>query len=84
MAAPPATARIVKNNMAKIDITTLSDRQLLELIEQHSRQAKNYMKWQMIITVALVVIPLLAGLLIVPFALSSLSSLSSVYSGALQ
>jgi hypothetical protein len=82
--ARPAIARIVKNNMANIDIKTLSDRQLLELIEQHSRQAKNYMKWQFIVTIALVVIPLLAALLFIPLALSSLTTLSGAYSGVLQ
>lgn len=51
-----------------------TDRQLLEEIHENTRKTKNYMKWQLIITVALVVIPLLATMFIIPFALKSLSS----------
>ncbi len=54
--------------------------QVLQEILENSRKTKNYMKWQLIITVGLVVIPLLAAVVIIPIALSSLSS---VYSGAL-
>ncbi len=54
--------------------------QMLQEILENSRKTKNYMKWQLIITVGLVVIPLLAAVVIIPIALSSLSS---VYSGAL-
>lgn len=50
------------------------DQQMLAEILENSRKTKNYMKWQLIITVALVVIPLLASIFILPFAFSSLSS----------
>jgi len=49
------------------------ERQMLEEILEHTRKTKNYMKWQLIITVALVVIPLLAAMFIIPFAFKSLS-----------
>lgn len=51
-----------------------TDRQILLEILEHTRKTKNYMKWQLIITVALVVLPLLAMGVILPFALKSLSS----------
>lgn len=54
--------------------------QVLAEILANSRKTKSYMKWQLIITVALVVVPLLAGVVMVPIILSSLSSL---YGGAL-
>lgn len=56
-----------------------TDRELLEEIHENSRKTKNYMKWQLIITVALVVIPLLVTLIAIPFALRSLTSLYSGY-----
>lgn len=55
-----------------------TDRQLLEEIHENSRKTKNYMKWQLIITVALVVIPLIATLAIIPFAMKSLTSVYSI------
>ena len=54
--------------------------QMLAEILENSRKTKSYMKWQLIITIALVVLPLLAMVFVIPFALSSLSS---VYSGAI-
>ena len=51
-----------------------SDREILLEILEHTRKTKNYMKWQLIITVALVVLPLLAMGIILPIALKSLGS----------
>lgn len=48
--------------------------QMLQEIYENTRKTKNYMKWQLIITVALVVIPLLATIVVVPFVFSSLAS----------
>jgi len=62
------------------NVEVLTQEQMIKEIHSDMRKAKNYMKWQLIITVALVVLPLLAALVIIPIALSSLSS---VYSGAL-
>ena len=56
-----------------------TDRELLEEINENSRKAKNYMKWQFIITIALVVIPLLATLIMIPYALRSITSVYSSY-----
>lgn len=57
----------------------MTQEQVLAEILENSRKTKNYMKWQLIITVGLVVIPLLATLFVIPFALKSLTS---VYSSA--
>ena len=48
--------------------------QMLMEIYENTRKTKNYMKWQLYITIVLVVLPLLAALIIVPFAFKSLSS----------
>lgn len=52
----------------------LSQEQMLTEIYENTRQTKNYMKWQLIITIALVVIPLLGTVILIPFALRSLES----------
>lgn len=57
-----------------------SEQQMLVEILENSRKTKSYMKWQLIITVALVVLPLLATVAIIPFVLNSLGS---IYSGEL-
>lgn len=51
-----------------------TDRQLLEEIHENSRKTKNYLMWQLIITVALVVLPILALGFILPSVLSGLAS----------
>ncbi len=53
---------------------------MLMEIYTNTRKAKNYMKWQLIITVALVVIPLLGMAFLIP---TLLSSLTNVYGGTL-
>lgn len=58
----------------------MSDQQMLVEILEQTRKTKNYMKWQLIITVALVVLPLIATLAIIPFVMHSLGN---VYGGAL-
>ena len=57
----------------------LSQEQLIREIHENTNKTKSYMKWQLIITMALVVIPVLAMLIIIPLVISSLSS---VYSSA--
>jgi hypothetical protein len=61
--------------------TPQTQEQMLVEILENSRKTKNYMKWQLIITVGLVVVPLIAGVIIIPIVISSLSS---AYSGILQ
>jgi hypothetical protein len=56
----------------------LSQEDMLKEIYENTRKTKNYMKWQLYITVALVVLPLLAALAIVPMVLKSLSSVYGV------
>ena len=53
--------------------TVAGNEQMLQEIYENTRKTKNYMKWQLIITIALVVIPLLAAMFIIPFAFQSLS-----------
>lgn len=48
--------------------------QLLLEIYENTRKTKNYIKWQLIITVALVVLPLLGMVVVVPMVMSSLST----------
>ena len=55
--------------------------QMLQEIYENTRKTKNYMMWQLYITLVLVVLPLLAALIIVPFVMKSLTA---TYSGLLQ
>jgi len=50
---------------------------MLAEILKDTRRTKNYMKWQLIITVALVVLPLLAMAFAIPLLMNSLGSLYS-------
>lgn len=65
--------------VAQQPMPELTDKQMLAEIYENTRKTKNYMKWQLIITVALVVLPLIATLILIPFMISTLSS---VYGGA--
>ena len=47
--------------------------QVLQEILENTRKTKNYIKWQLIITVALVVIPFIAVLVLVPLLLNTFS-----------
>jgi hypothetical protein len=60
----------------------LTEQQMLAEILENSRKTKNYMKWQLIITIALVVLPLIAMVFIIPFALKTVSD--SVGAGLIQ
>lgn len=53
---------------------TMTQEQLLQEIYENTKKTKNYMKWQLYITIVLVVLPLLAAVFLVPYALSSLSN----------
>ncbi len=53
----------------------MTDSQMLAEILENSRKTKNYMKWQLYITIALVVLPLLAALAIIPMVLSSFNDI---------
>jgi hypothetical protein len=66
----PKPAMTTEPSFAK----AMDDKQMLLEIYENTRKTKNYMKWQLYITIILVVLPLLAALFIVPFAFNSLSS----------
>lgn len=59
----------------------LTQEEMLREIYENTRKAKNYMKWQLYITIVLVVLPLLAMAFVIP---SLLSGLSGAYTGVLQ
>ena len=73
------TRTIQESTAPQVAQQPLTDDQMLAEIWENTRKTKNYMKWQLIITVALVVLPLIATLILIPFMISTLSS---VYSGA--
>lgn len=60
------------------EVKHASDRELLEEILKHTRSTKNYIKWQLIITVAFVVLPLIAAIAVVPMVIKELGN---VYGG---
>lgn len=70
----------MENNTTPVPAPTTSEvpkpttDEMLLAIYENTRKTKNYMKWQLYITLILVVLPLLAALFILPFALSSLNS----------
>lgn len=68
-------------NNAEKNFSREEEQEVLEEILVNSRKTKNYMKWQLIITIALVVLPVLAIGFAIPIVMSSLSG---VYGGALQ
>ncbi len=57
----------------------VSQEQMLQEIYENTRKTMNYMKWQLYITIALVVLPLLATLIMIPVLMKSLSTLGGVY-----
>jgi len=55
--------------------TPLTQDQILAEVLENSRKTKAYMKWQLYITLILVVLPLLAAVFLVPVMISNLSQL---------
>ncbi len=53
----------------------MSQEQALAEILENTRKTKKYLQWQLYITIALVVIPLIAMVAIVPLVLSSLGNM---------
>lgn len=64
----------METNQTPVPAPEMSQEEMLKEIYENTRKTKNYMKWQMYITIILVVVPLLAAIFIVPFVFSSLSS----------
>ncbi len=61
-------------NETSPEFTREAEQKMLEEILVNTRKTKNYMKWQLIITVALVVIPLLGLAALIPMVFKSLGS----------
>ena len=57
----------------------MTQEQILAAIYENTRKTMNYMKWQLYITLVLVVLPLLAMVVILPLVMKSLGTLGSVY-----
>ena len=53
----------------------VSQEQVLQEILENTQKTKKYIQWQLYITVALVVIPLIAMVAIVPMVLKSVSNM---------
>lgn len=52
-----------------------SEQQMLQEILDNTRKTKNYLKWQLVITIAMVVIPFVMILIILPMILNSVGSI---------
>jgi hypothetical protein len=61
----------------------LTQEQILQEILENTRKTKNYIKWQLYITLILVVLPLLAMVVILPMVMKSLGTLGGIYGGGL-
>ena len=59
----------------------MDEKELLKQILEYSRKTHNYLKWQIYITIILVVLPLFALAFVLP---SVLKGLSAAYGGAFQ
>ncbi len=78
---PAESVKAINSFKTNEPIPEQTDKQMLAEILENSRKTKNYMKWQLIITVALVVIPLLASLAIIPYAMKSFSAMYDISAG---
>jgi hypothetical protein len=66
------------NNEMPVPTSVSTEDVLMEILE-NSRATKKYIKWQLYITVVMVVIPLIAMVVILPLVFKSVTS---VYSGS--
>ena len=55
-------------------VPAMTQEQMIAEIHKFTKQTRNYMRWQMYITIILVVLPLLASIFILPFAFKSLEN----------
>ena len=60
--------------MEKIETNVNAENVLLEILE-NTRKTKNYIKWQLYITIVMVILPLLALVVIVPMILKSVAGI---------
>ncbi len=63
-----------QQNQPQQNFSREQEQAMLAEILDNSRKTKQYMKWQLIITVALVVLPLLATAFVIPLVFNSLTS----------
>ncbi len=63
------------DNQQSVPKPMMTEEQMLKEIYENTRKTKNYMKWQLYITVALVVLPILAMAFLIPTLLKSLGSM---------
>lgn len=64
----------MENDQNPIEEKSMASEAVLAEILDNTRKTKNYMKWQLYITVALVVLPLLAMAAMIPMVMSSLGN----------
>ncbi len=64
----------MENIQQTVPTPQLSQDLMIQEIYENTRKTKNYIKWQLYITVILVVLPLLASVIVIPFVLRSLAS----------
>lgn len=64
----------MKINETLAAVPGMTQEEMLREILENTRKTKNYMKWQLYITLVLVVLPLLAALFVLPLAFKSLNS----------
>jgi predicted nucleic acid-binding Zn ribbon protein len=71
----------MENDQIQENKQTMSAEEVLAEILENTRKTKKYLQWQLYITVALVVLPILAMAVIIPVILRSVGSM---YGGLLQ
>lgn len=74
----------METNQPQSNQVQLTQEQMLAAIYEHTRKTMNYMKWQLYITIVLIVLPLLSIIVLLPMVLRSLGTLGSIYGGGLQ
>ena len=67
----------IQNSAEQVQKPTTDE--MLLAIYNNTHKTMNYMKWQLYITLILVVLPLLAMAVLLPLALNSLGTLGGVY-----
>lgn len=61
----------------------LTQEQIMQEILENTRKTNQYLKWQLYITIVLVVLPLLTMVVLLPIVMRSLGTLGSIYGGGL-
>jgi hypothetical protein len=64
----------METNSTPVPGSAMTVEQMIVETHKFAKQTRNYMRWQMYITLVLVVLPLLASLFILPFAFKSIEN----------